>query len=80
MTAAAYTNNDLNQPRTATTLVGIDTTLDQVVIQSPPGNGVLVATGQLGVDAGPNAGFDIFTRLSRGVAVSIPHSPRSSLV
>jgi Domain of unknown function (DUF4394) len=70
VTAAAYTNNDLNQPRTATTLFDIDTTLDQVVIQSPPGAGILAATGQLGVDVGPNAGFDIFTRLSRGVGVS----------
>jgi hypothetical protein len=70
ITAAAYTNNDLNQPSTATTLFDIDTTMDQVVIQSPPGNGILVATGQPGVDVSPNAGFDIFTRLSRGVAVS----------
>ena len=48
LTGAAYTNNDLNQPSTATTLFDIDTTLDQVVIQSPPGNGILVATGKLG--------------------------------
>jgi Domain of unknown function (DUF4394) len=70
VTAAAYTNNDLNQPGTATTLFDLDTTMDQVVIQSPPGNGILVATGRLGVDVNPSAGFDIFTRLSRGVAVS----------
>ena len=44
--------------------------MNQVVIQSPPANGILVATGQLGVDAGPNAGFDIYTQLSRGVTVS----------
>jgi hypothetical protein len=44
--------------------------MNQVVIQSPPGNGIIVATGQLGVDVGPNAGFDIFSRLSRGVTVS----------
>ena len=50
VTAAAYTNNDLNQPNTGTTLFDLDTTLDQVVIQSPPGNGILVATGKLGVD------------------------------
>lgn len=70
VTAAAYTNNDLNQPSTSTTLFDIDTILNQIVIQSPPGNGLLVATGQLGVDAGPNAGLDIYTRLSQGVAVS----------
>jgi hypothetical protein len=66
---AAYTNNDLNQPATGTTLFDLDTTLDQIVIQSPPGNGILVATGQLGFDAGAVAGFDIYTRLSKGVAV-----------
>jgi Domain of unknown function (DUF4394) len=70
VTAAAYTNNDLNQPTTGTTLFDVDTTLDQVVIQSPPGNGILVATGQLGVDAEPHAGLDIYTRLNNGVAAA----------
>jgi hypothetical protein len=68
--AAAYTNNDLNQPATGTTLFDLDTMLDQIVIQSPPGNGILVATGQLGFDAGAEAGLDIYTRLSKGIAVS----------
>jgi hypothetical protein len=70
VTAAAYTNNDLNQPSTATTLFDIDTMLDQIVIQSPPANGILVATGKLGVDAGAPAGFDIYSRLEAGVAVA----------
>ena len=70
VTAAAYTNNDLNQPSTGTTLFDLDSTLDQVVIQSPPGNGILVATGQLGFDTGSQAGFDIYTDLSDGVALS----------
>ena len=69
VTAAAYTNNDLNQPSTGTTLFDVDTTLDQVVIQSPPGNGILVATGKLGVDAGAAAGFDIYSLLKDGVTV-----------
>ena len=68
VTAAAYTNNDLH-PNTATTLVDLDTMLDQVVIQSPPGNGFLVATGKLGVDASAPAGFDIYSVLSDGVTV-----------
>ena len=68
ITAAAYTNNDLST-NTATTLFDIDTTLDQVTIQSPPGNGILVATGKLGVDAAPQAGFDIASRLINGVTV-----------
>jgi hypothetical protein len=70
VTAAAYTNNDLNQPSTGTTLFDLDTTLDQVVIQSPPGNGVLVATGKLGVDTGSAVGFDIYSLLADGVTVA----------
>jgi hypothetical protein len=70
VTAAAYTNNDLNQPNTGTTLFDLDTTMDQVVIQSPPGNGILVATGKLGVDAGAQAGFDIYSQLAGGVTVA----------
>ena len=69
VTAAAYTNND-QQPTTATTLFDLDTTLDQVVIQSPPGNGILVATGKLGVDAASAAGFEIYSVLSNGVTVA----------
>ena len=68
VTAAAYTNNDLNQPTTGTTLFDLDTTLDQIVIQSPPGNGILVPTGQLGSNADADAGMDIYTRLSKGIA------------
>lgn len=70
LTAAAYTNNDLNQPTTGTTLFDLDTSLDQVVIQSPPGNGLLVATGALGVDAGAASGFDIYSRLEDGLTVA----------
>ena len=68
--AAAYTNNDLNQPGTATTLFDLDTMQDQAVIQSPPGAGILVATGMLGVDAGADAGFDIYSQLSSGVTIA----------
>ena len=70
VTAARYTNNDLNQPSTGTTLFDLDTTMDQVVIQSPPGNGILVATGKLGVDAAAAAGFDIYSLLVNGVTVA----------
>ncbi|XXZ47430.1 DUF4394 domain-containing protein (plasmid) [Streptomyces cavourensis] len=58
VTAAAYTNNDLN-PATATTLFDIDTTTDRVSLQSPANAGTLAPTGNLGINAGPNAGFDI---------------------
>jgi hypothetical protein len=63
--AAAYMNNDLDT-NTATTLFDIDTNLDQVIVQSPANSGMLVATGKLGVDAGPVAGFDVFSRLNHG--------------
>lgn len=69
VTGAAYTNNDLNSA-TGTTLFDINTTSDQVVIQSPPANGLLVPTGSLGFDAGVNAGFDIFSDLSAGKTIS----------
>jgi Domain of unknown function (DUF4394) len=45
ITAVAYTNNDLD-PNTGTTLFDVDTTLNQVAIQSPPNNGSLVAVGR----------------------------------
>ncbi len=63
LTGAAYTNNDLD-PTTGTTLFDIDSALNQVVIQSPPNAGSLVATGQLGVDPDTQVGFDIYTSLS----------------
>jgi hypothetical protein len=68
--AAAYTNSDLNQPATATMLFDLDTMQDQVVIQSPPGAGILAATGMLGVEAGADAGFDIYSQLSSGVTIA----------
>jgi hypothetical protein len=65
---AAYTNNDAD-PNTGTTLFDVDSLLDQVEIQSPPNNGVLVATGKLGVDTGPEVGADIYTTLDGTTAV-----------
>ncbi|MGH8490392.1 MAG: DUF4394 domain-containing protein [Gammaproteobacteria bacterium] len=71
VSGAAYTNNDNEpaNPTTNTTLFGINTMSDQVVIQSPPGIGILVPTGSLGVDAGPGVGFDIYSSLVGGVSV-----------
>lgn len=70
VTAVAYTNNDLN-PATNTTLFDIGTNTDQLLIQSPPANGLLVPVGSLGADAPPNSGFDIFSDLSAGKTVSV---------
>lgn len=68
VSAAAYTNNDLNAT-TATTLFDVNTTSDQVVIQSPANNGTLAPTGSLGIDAQINAGMDIYSTLSGGKTV-----------
>jgi len=68
VTGAAYTNNDLSG-MTGTTLFDIDTTRNQVAIQSPPGQGALVATGSLTVDPDAAVGFDIYSTLRKGVAV-----------
>ena len=62
---AAYTNNDLD-PNTATTLFDLDTAADQISVQSPANGGALAPTGKLLVDAGPVAGFDIYSRTSLG--------------
>ncbi|MFK4104510.1 DUF4394 domain-containing protein [Streptomyces sp. NPDC019531] len=68
VSAAAYTNNDLDAT-TVTTLVDINTTSDQVVLQSPANNGTLAPTGALGIDAGLNAGMDIYSTLSAGKTI-----------
>ncbi|WP_435598224.1 DUF4394 domain-containing protein [Streptomyces anulatus] len=65
VTGAAYTNNDLNAA-TATTLFDIDTMADRVSLQSPANAGTLAPTGNLGVNAGPDAGFDIYFSLKQG--------------
>lgn len=70
ITAAAYTNNDAN-PNTGTTLYGLDSTLDQLLIQAPPNGGSLNATGKLTVDAGAATGFDIYSELQRGFTVDV---------
>ena len=71
---AAYTNNDVDAD-TATSLYDLDVMGDRVALQSPP-NGVpgavaanIVPTGNLGIDAQAPAGFDIYTRRERGVAI-----------
>lgn len=67
VTAAAYTNNDLDLT-TATTLFDIDVMLDQLAIQAPANAGTLSPTGKLGVDA-TVAGFDIFSEIHSGVTI-----------
>ena len=57
--ASAYTNNV--QGALTSTLYGIDTNLDVLVIQNPPNNGTLTTVGGLNVDATTVLGFDIVT-------------------
>ncbi len=69
VTAAGYTNNDLAST-TNTTLFDVNTASDTLVIQSPANQGDLAATGQLTVDAGSNAGFDVYSVLDQqGITV-----------
>ena len=71
---AAYTNNDVVAD-TATSLFVLDVAANRVALQSPP-NGVpggvaanIVPTGNLTIDGDGPAGFDVYTRLERGVPV-----------
>ncbi len=70
VTGAAYTNNDLDA-NTATTLYDIDSTLDQVAIQSPANNGTLAATGKLTVDTTDSVGFDIYSTVRNNTTVNV---------
>jgi hypothetical protein len=69
VTAAAYTNNDLDAASN-TTLFDIATVTDQIMIQSPANQGFLVATGNMGKDSGLDAGFDIYSDLVGGKTAS----------
>lgn len=63
ITAVAYTNSfpGLPSPTRTTTLYGIDSVLDTLVLQNPPNAGILNTIGSLGVDFGSTGGFDIFS-------------------
>lgn len=70
VTAAAYTNNDLDAA-TATTLFDLNAATDRIAIQAPPNNGSLNPTGSLRVDAGTDGGFDIYSRLQGGITSDV---------
>lgn len=69
VTAAGYTNNDL-EAATGTTLIDLDTRLDQGALQVPANDGTLSATGPLGVNASPVAGFDIVSTVRDGLTTT----------
>jgi len=54
--AVAYTDSRPNA--VTTSLYGIDTGLNTLVLQNPPNQGTLTTIGSLGADPGPNAAFD----------------------
>jgi len=64
--ASAYTNNFAGAK--ATMLYNIDSTLDVLLTQNPPNDGVLNAVGKLGVNITVNAGFDIVSRNDNNMA------------
>jgi hypothetical protein len=66
---AMYTNNDAD-PNTNTTLFDVDSTLDQIAVQSPPNTGSLVATGKLGFDTNGVVAADIYSKVRDGSTVA----------
>jgi hypothetical protein len=64
VTAAAYTNNDLDTA-TGTTLFVINTDSNQLAIQAPANSGTLSATGTLAIDPDATTGFDIASRVNQ---------------
>jgi hypothetical protein len=70
--ATAYTNSFAGTvpttPPGATTQYGINTTTDELFIQTPPNNGTQIRVGGLGVDFSANAGFDIVSQPATSTA------------
>ena len=67
ITASAYTNSDID-PNTGTTLYGIDSDLNNLVMQNPPNAGTLTTVGSLNTNVGSTGGFDIFTENGNNTA------------
>jgi len=66
---AAYSNSFVGA--TVTTLYGIDSNLDILVIQNPPNNGSLNTVGPLGFDTSGTVGFDIATAGTAFASLSV---------
>ncbi|MFB9376035.1 DUF4394 domain-containing protein [Kineococcus gynurae] len=75
VTAAGYTNNDLDE-KTGTTLFVVNADTGALAIQSPANAGTLAATGNLGVDLGEDPAFDV--RGTTGYLV-VPAGERSTV-
>ncbi|MCT7966639.1 DUF4394 domain-containing protein [Laspinema sp. D1] len=62
ISASGYTNSFAGT--TSTQLYNIDTQLNTLLLQNPPNDGTLVTIGNLGVDFGNLAGFDIVSGMA----------------
>ncbi len=62
ISASGYTNSFAGT--TSTQLYNIDTQLNTLLLQNPPNDGTLVTVGNLGVDFGNLAGFDIVSGMA----------------
>lgn len=67
---AAYTNSFAGAA--TTTLYDIDASRGVLAIQNPPNNGTLMTVGSLGINIGPNGGFDILSNNSAAFAALQP--------
>lgn len=65
---SAYTDSVAGA--TMTSLFGVDTRRDALVLQAPPNDGVLTTVGPLGVNLGGPLGFDISARDGRGYVLA----------
>jgi len=74
VTSSAYTNNFAGA--TTTMLYGIDSNLDNLVLQNPPNAGVLNTVGALGVNVTAIGGFDIAG--GSGTAYAVLMTPASA--
>lgn len=74
---SAYTNSRTGA--TTTTLFGIDSVLDTLVVQAPPNAGTLNTVGDLGVDTTDQVGFDILAVGNQAFASLTDNTDRSSL-
>jgi hypothetical protein len=79
--AAGYTNSSFTATKPAATqLFVVDAARDQLLLQNPPNDGTLSMGKQLGVDVGPQTGFDIAGADNTGyLATSTPRSRGSNL-
>ncbi|HWH13207.1 MAG TPA: DUF4394 domain-containing protein [Miltoncostaeaceae bacterium] len=79
--AAAYTNSLFTATRPTTTqLFVLDAATDRLLLQNPPNAGTLTEPRPLGVDIGPQTGFDIAGAGNTGYMVTTPAGRRGAVL